>query len=162
MSLRGSATLFLAVSLSAVSSRARGDDTATRRVPVVEPGKPMRFELVKPPQPATPTITAPSAAACALEKPLDRRRTPSSACLECHDGSKALQARTGHKYDVEYARPASDLRVDPEKFNANVVLADGKVTCLTCHDPASTLPGHLAGPTSGDVDKRLCVACHIH
>ena len=103
------------------------------------------------------------AAECTLGGPLDRKTTPSSTCLQCHDGSKGLNATKGHRYDLEYfVKPGSDLRQDPERFNGAVVLAGGKVTCLTCHDSGSKLLYHLAAPTGGEVDKRLCVACHVY
>lgn len=103
---------------------------------------------------------------CALNAPLDRMTTPSSYCLTCHDGSKASSgapdARTGHRYDIEYYTAGKpDLRQDPTAYNSRVVLPGNKLTCCTCHDPASSLPYHLAASTSGAVDKRLCVACHI-
>jgi len=121
----------------------------------------MRFEAPTPIPQAT--VADGGALGCALDAPLDRKSTPSSTCTQCHDGSKALNASRGHRYDMEYfVRPGSDLRMNPEQFNAAVVLASGKVTCLSCHDPASRLVFHLAAPTDGEVGKRLCVACHVH
>ncbi len=99
-------------------------------------------------------------ATCALPAVLDRRATPTSACTTCHDGSAGLAAHRGHPVDVKYPDWSPDLRRDPEKFNPAIVLAAGTITCMTCHDPKSTLLDHVAAPTSGDVDKRLCVACH--
>jgi hypothetical protein len=99
-------------------------------------------------------------ALCTVGHPLDRKTTPSSDCVACHDGTNASNAKTGHRFDVEYVA-AGDLRKDPETFDPKVVLGTGnKVTCLTCHDPASDLPLHLAAPTSGLPEQRLCVACH--
>lgn len=114
---------------------------------------------------ATPVPTAP-ALSCTLDAPLDRMATPSSDCLACHDGSKtasgASDARSGHRYDVEYHTDGKpDLRRDPTGYDSRVVLPGGKLTCCTCHDPASSLPYHLAAPTSGAVERRLCVACHV-
>ena len=103
---------------------------------------------------------------CTLNGPLDRTTTRSSDCLTCHDGSKvtsgAPDARTGHRYDVEYYTAGKpDLRESPTSYDPRVVLPGNKITCCTCHDPASTLPYHLAASTSGDVARRLCVACHV-
>lgn len=163
-------TLLVAAALTAPLLAAMGDSAdggAPRLVPVLEPGKPMRMQVVVDPAATTVQTTAADGGftVCAINAPLDRTATPSSTCMRCHDGSKALDARGGHKYDIEYAysvRPGGDLRPDPMQFNSKVVLAAGTITCVTCHDPASTAPYHLAAPTSGDVSKRLCVACHIH
>jgi len=133
-----------------------GAAPAPRMVPVVEPGKPMRFEVVSPPAPAAAVVDP-----CDLEMPQDRRAPSSAACLRCHDGSRALNASTGHRFDIEYATYGKELRVDPEKFNPKIVVASGKVTCLSCHEPLSTTRFRLAAPTDGPVDKRLCAACHI-
>lgn len=165
---RSAWTWIAAAALAASPSyAARGDsaDGGTASITVVlEPGKPMRFETVTPPALAVQgDVAGGGGPECALHAPLDRRTTPSSACTQCHDGSKALNASTGHRYDMEYfVRPGGDLRTNPEQFNSAVVLANGKVTCLSCHDSASRLVYHLAAPTGGEVARRLCVACHIH
>jgi hypothetical protein len=101
---------------------------------------------------------------CILPSITDRRTTPSGACMMCHNGKYARDAQVGHRFDVPYPPPMNpDYRVSPspEQFNPRVILVDGKVACVSCHDPASTLPNHLAGPTDGPVLKRLCVACHL-
>jgi hypothetical protein len=41
------------------------------------------------------------------------------------------------------------------------VLPGGRITCLTYHDSTSKLVAHAAAPTSGPVEQRLCVACHL-
>ena len=140
----------------AQSGPAAGVPSEPRMIPVLEPGKPMRFEAVNPPVgvPAPPDP-------CDLEMPQDRRAPDSRACLRCHDGSHATNASSGHRFDVEYATYGKELRIDPEKFNPKVVVASGKVTCLSCHEPLSTARNRLAAPTDGPVDKRLCAACHI-
>jgi hypothetical protein len=126
---------------------------------VVEPGKPMQYEVV------TPDPDQKVVEPCGLEGVKARRQSLSSACLRCHDGSEAPEApdaRTGHAFDVVYEpilKP--NLRRSPEDFNAAVVLVEGKVTCLTCHDPRSKMLYHLVGPTDGPVEKRFCVACHL-
>jgi len=123
---------------------------------VVQPGQPMRFEKVAPPASA-----APAASACTLALVQDRATTPSSACMTCHDGSKAVDARTGHRYDIDYRSAfTQDLRPQPDVFNPRIVLSNGKVTCLSCHDPSSSLGSHLASPLDGPVERRMCVACH--
>lgn len=113
--------------------------------------------------PAVAQKTA-SGETCLVYGPVDRLTTPSSACLRCHDGSAASDARTGHSFDLDYARartqPRSELSVDPEAVNSAVVLQGGLVVCLTCHSGTSTLPHHLAARVDGPVKGRLCVACH--
>jgi hypothetical protein len=138
---------------------------AQELVPVVEPGKPMRLELVST-QPAAAATLAP----CTISTPVDRRTTLSSVCMTCHDGSRtgAADARKGHKFGVDYesarSRPGSGLRLDPESFGSLsvVILQAGQVGCMSCHSPTSTLPFHVAAPTGGPVAERLCVACHVH
>jgi hypothetical protein len=131
--------------------------STTQYVPIVEPGKPMRFQAMPPPTAAAEAAPDP----CDLDSPQDRRTPTSSRCMQCHDGSKAANATTGHRFDIEYQIYGKELRLEPEKFNPKVVLADGKVTCMSCHEPQSTLRYHLAAPTDGEVAKRLCVACHL-
>lgn len=131
-------------------------------VAIVEPGKPMRLEFVAAAAPA-PAATALGPATCTLPT-VDRATTPSSACLTCHDGSSAADARHGHRFGIDYTsarmRPNSDLRPDPQGVN-NVLLQSGQVACLSCHAPASPLQFHLAAPTGGKVSERLCIACHV-
>ena len=117
----------------------------------------MRFEAVAPSATGDPAAPEP----CGLDTPQDRRTTTSATCMRCHDGSRASNAGTGHRYDIEYSTYGKELRLEPEKYNAKVVLADGKVTCLSCHEPLSTAPFRLAAPTGGTLEKRLCAACHI-
>jgi hypothetical protein len=106
---------------------------------------------------------SPGSVSCTLGSVTDRSATLSSACMTCHDGSKAVDARTGHRYDIDY-RSAFDqsLRPNPQQFDPRIVLSNGKVTCLSCHDPTSKLDFHLAGPLDGPVARRMCVACHPH
>lgn len=131
--------------------------TTPKLVPILEPGKPMRFEAVAPPTTGEPPVADP----CDLASPQDRRTTTSVSCLRCHDGSKAANARSGHRFDIEYVTYGKDLRPEPEKYNPAVVLANGMVTCLSCHEPLSSAAFRLAAPTGGTLEKRLCAACHI-
>jgi len=115
----------------------------------------------QPGQPAASPSLSTGAVACGLSSVQDRAGTPSSTCMTCHDGSQAADARTGHRYDIDYTSAFDpNLRPNPQQFIAAIVLSNGKVTCLTCHDPASTLDFHLAGPLDGLPARRLCVACH--
>ena len=97
---------------------------------------------------------------------VDRRYTPTSRCLGCHDGTAAPglsgdpsegrgQHPVGMEYAAAYARVAggtTGLR-PPGSIDARLVLPHGTVSCVTCHDGGS--PDHLAIPAN-----RLCVACH--
>lgn len=90
-------------------------------------------------------------------------------CLSCHDGSVAsnhvsLARNAGmersHPVDIVYASSLARL---PGKLHVRydmpqrLVLPDGRVTCITCHDGASSEPFHVALPMNG---SRLCFGCH--
>jgi hypothetical protein len=157
--------LLLASSTSTATDSPEQSAPVQQLVPVVEPGKPMRFEVVQPaPQPAAQEVPPD---ACALEGLVDRRTTPSRGCTVCHDGSRASDARTGHKFDVDYARArveptnAGAFRAEPEQFNGAIVLVGGTVVCTTCHSSTSTLASRLVAPVNGPEKGRLCVACHL-
>ena len=154
--------LWVALAVAAAGTADSGEPSQGNRASevriVVEPGKPMRYEVVEP-EPARKRVDP-----CALASVRVRRGTPSVTCLRCHDGREAPEvpdARTGHAFDVPYEPVLKpNLRRSPEQFNSAVVLVEGKVTCLSCHDPSSSLLYHLVGPVDGPVDKRFCVACH--
>lgn len=89
----------------------------------------------------------------------DRITTTSIECLSCHDGTVTESIAESHPFDVDYdaARTrSSDLR-PRGALPANLVLPGGKVTCLTCHDGASTEPAKTSLPQAG---SQLCFACH--
>jgi hypothetical protein len=161
------ALVALLVVLSAANDPGKAAAPAQELVPVIERGKPMRFEAVPPPAPETLDDAAPeSDDVCTLPTVLDRRSTPSSSCTACHDGSRASDARLGHRFGFDYATArlnplkASELRAEPESHNREVVLQNGVVGCVTCHSPTSQRDFHLAGPTGGPAEERLCAACH--
>lgn len=142
----------------AQSAPAQAPAATARYEAVVERGKPM--QLVRVGASNSTAAAEPAPEPCLLERTPPRRTTPSSECTTCHDGGRAVDARTGHKFDIEY-QSNGDLRPDPQAFNPKIVLVENRVACMSCHDPASQLPLHLAAPTSGDVAQRLCVACHV-
>lgn len=102
----------------------------------------------------------------------------SNDCLSCHDGVMAqnfklrvknnpggrvmsLEDITGaHPVGMEYNRYAS---VDSKGYKSDVsfsnemVFAEGKVGCLTCHNPLNKDKGHLVMNNSR---SELCFACH--
>ena len=100
--------------------------------------------------------------------------TFSQLCLSCHDGINAKSfniryknnshsgsidmqsVRGGHPIGMHYGSYAyanRELRglyeIDP-----NMVLVDGKVGCLTCHNPLNPEKNHL-------ISKNLCMSCHV-
>ncbi len=75
-------------------------------------------------------------------------------CLACHDGMLAggVGGPEGH-IDVYY--------MAGKKFNAaldrRIILIDGRVTCISCHDPYSSEPKRLV---MSNHRSRLCLECH--
>ncbi|HEY6101295.1 MAG TPA: hypothetical protein VIW03_17795 [Anaeromyxobacter sp.] len=87
----------------------------------------------------------------------DRARTPSSRCVACHDGSAGPGLGASHPVEVDYAGASSrqpGRYVPASMLSPEIPLADGKVTCLSCHDPASPHRKHAVAP------DRICQACH--
>lgn len=102
----------------------------------------------------------------------------SNDCLSCHDGVIAQNFKVriknnpggrvmslediigGHPVGMEYERYVSvdskGYRSDV-KFSNEMVFADGKVGCLTCHNPLNKDKGHLVMNNSR---SELCFACH--
>jgi len=78
-----------------------------------------------------------SAAKEGLRKPL------SQLCIDCHP---ERTAPAEHKVDVV---PAVEVRGLP--------LTDGKITCVTCHDPHRNTFGSLLRKKQTD----LCLSCHF-
>jgi predicted CXXCH cytochrome family protein len=79
-----------------------------------------------------------------------------SLCVSCHDGTAAKEADGpgNHQTEVLYLikkkfREISDKRV---------VFIDGKVTCLSCHNPYTLSASKLVKSNMG---SRLCLTCHI-
>lgn len=104
---------------------------------------------------------------CELPK-VDRELAHSRTCLACHDGSIATavhqlgpdSASSSHPVEVDYRRAAAQTsrRLTPvNQLSTRLVLADGMVTCTTCHDPKSNRADHLAMPMEGSA---MCLACH--
>lgn len=102
----------------------------------------------------------------------------SNDCLSCHDGvmAKSFDVRIknnpagrvmslidiigGHPVGMEYDKYVS---MDGKEFRREVsfsremVFAEGKVGCLTCHNPLNSAKGHLVMQNSR---SELCFACH--
>lgn len=104
--------------------------------------------------------------------------TLSNDCLSCHDGvtapgfnvriknspgSRVLGLENiigGHPVGMEYERYVAVYGNEYKsevKFSNEMVFAEGKVGCLTCHNPLNTAKGHLVMNNSR---SELCFACH--
>ncbi len=70
------------------------------------------------------------------------KKAPSDLCLECHPDRVAPQE---HRVGIPLS-PA------PKKLP----LADGKITCVTCHDPHTNPYGSLLRMP----ETELCLVCH--
>ncbi len=138
-----------------------------------EPAPSPRPAVAAPPAAATSTAAdggaaaadagpaaAPAATQCSLEAGIDRT-APSSGCMACHTRTAGGFDHGGHRVEIAYEPYGKELRPNPLERGVNVVLPGGRVTCLTCHDPQSKLPDHLAANVGGPVEKRLCTACHL-
>ncbi|GAW65324.1 cytochrome C family protein [Geoanaerobacter pelophilus] len=104
----------------------------------------------------------------------------STGCLSCHDEASEvpislnvrndpmggrLHRRSGgtdHPIGMDYQ---SYVSANPRKYRPvftgmsdKMVFVDGKVGCLTCHDPLNPEREHLA---KDDRNSRLCLTCHI-
>jgi predicted CXXCH cytochrome family protein len=98
-------------------------------------------------------------------------------CLGCHDGAAAQSvdanvrndpfnrrstidsASFEHPIGMDYRRYASSGR-DYKWISINstkMIFVDGKVGCLTCHDPINPEKGHLV---MSDRRSALCLTCH--
>lgn len=102
----------------------------------------------------------------------------SNDCLSCHDGVMAQNFKLrvknnpggrvmslediigGHPVGMEYDNYAS---VDAKgykrdvKFSTGMVFAEGRVGCLTCHNPLNREKGHLV---MNNDKSALCFSCH--
>ena len=101
----------------------------------------------------------------------------SAACLGCHDGKSASKVRPaivnspGRKKDTSAMSLAKhSIGMDYEKYSAasttlksldemgqHLNLTEGRVSCITCHDPLNPEKNHIRATKTG-VD--LCSACH--
>jgi predicted CXXCH cytochrome family protein len=100
----------------------------------------------------------------------------SIGCLTCHDGTTASKVRPtiinmpGNRSVIKMISAKHPIGMDYEKYSAtnrslksldardnSLTLAEGRVGCITCHDPLNSSPNHLRVTESG-ID--LCTACH--
>ena len=98
-------------------------------------------------------------------------------CVTCHDGMSAkshevriknnpfersigLDSVTGsHPIGMQYENYAAANRSfkSPGRLNRNMVLVDGKMGCITCHNPLNPAKNHMAADNSR---SGLCFECH--
>ncbi len=99
----------------------------------------------------------------------------SKECLSCHDGTLSINAGAvaarfnwehgreiglSHPIDVDYAqayRRRPDRYYPPASLDPRIVLVEGKIQCITCHDHFSHQRKKLVMDNTG---SRLCLACH--
>ena len=102
----------------------------------------------------------------------------SIGCLSCHDGIMAPGFKVriknnpngrvmslvdiigGHPVGMEYENYAAvngkEYRREVQ-FSNEMIFAEGKVGCLTCHNPLNSTKGHLV---MNNDSSELCFACH--
>lgn len=102
----------------------------------------------------------------------------SKDCLGCHDGAATKEIKVDYRntpgnkanhYDGTKEHPigmdyAAYSARDPQSYkpiNSNnsskMIFVDGKVGCLTCHNPLNPEKNHLV---VSDLRSALCLACH--
>lgn len=96
-------------------------------------------------------VVAPPSSACALfgasSDTLDTQ-----ACLECHAGAGGGPLHGSHPTDLDYdavegqSGRSGTLRAIDEVVRRGVLLPDGKLHCVTCHDARSPWAGKIALP----------------
>lgn len=154
-----------ALGLAVVACTAR-TATAPR---VAGPPAPLPARAPPPKPPAAPARTAATAAPTAA--PTQEGLTawkrnheglganpPVKECLGCHEGS-TVSVHRSHPVDEDYASAAglagSSLREPAEAQRRGARLPDGKVHCLSCHDPGSPWQSHVALPAGARVRPAL-------
>jgi hypothetical protein len=99
-------------------------------------------------RPSTLAAWAPAPRGCLLVPGATNVATTRD-CTACHVG---FEGNHSHPVDVDHeaarfrSRSGSTLRPAAEVVKRGVFLADGKVTCLTCHDGTSPWKAKLALP----------------
>lgn len=78
------------------------------------------------------------------------------ACVVCHDGVIAAEGSGpgNHRINVLYLPGKHFRRVEDRR----VVFVDGKVTCVSCHNPYASEAARLV---KSNAQSSLCLTCHI-
>ena len=109
-------------------------------------------------------VAAATSAGCTVAT-ADRSVTAVAECTACHGAVGANQRfqmpghEFGHPVDIDFDAARSehpDSYVSREKLPAFLPLANGKITCLTCHDGRAGHAHSLAKASQ----KEMCIACH--
>jgi predicted CXXCH cytochrome family protein len=105
------------------------------------------------PQGGARANTARPGAGCGLDT-ADRQTATVDSCSACHQSD-------GHPVGMHYASVAQEgnpaaLRPLSQLVPQIVLDSEGRISCTTCHDGASTRPHK----TALDSRKMLCLACH--
>ena len=99
----------------------------------------------------------------------------SAGCVTCHDGIVSRKDILNYRNDprtrmqmISGKHPIGmnyesytvyrDTLKKVDELNPNLVLVEGKVSCVTCHDPFNPEKNHLALKNSG---RDLCKECHL-
>jgi predicted CXXCH cytochrome family protein len=100
----------------------------------------------------------------------------SADCVSCHDGvsassiavdlrnrpfertSRVNSFTNDHPIGMDYASYLiGNKALKPIRGNSKMIFVNGKVGCITCHDPLNEEKGHLV---MSDVKSALCLTCH--
>jgi predicted CXXCH cytochrome family protein len=100
----------------------------------------------------------------------------SAGCLSCHDGKTAsnvipnlknnpdkksimIMMSGKHPIGMDYEKYSVSSRKlkSLDEMSQNLTLAEGRVSCITCHDPLNSEYNHLRITTTG---MDLCSSCH--
>ncbi|HEY6001553.1 MAG TPA: hypothetical protein VIV57_01685 [Anaeromyxobacter sp.] len=92
---------------------------------------------------AGPAAEEPAAPACALRHVGSEAMT-AQRCLECHAGTGGRRIRSTHPVGAYRWRPG--LRTPDEVVRRGVLLPNGAIECVTCHDRRSPWKDHVALP----------------
>jgi hypothetical protein len=111
------------------------------------------------PRTGTASVTASASAGCILV-PGVANTTTTRDCTACHAG---FESRHSHPVDVDqdaarnrsFGGSGPSLRSAAEVVRRGVFLADGKVTCLTCHDGNSPWKAKIALPPDAPLKEAV-------
>lgn len=133
-----------------------------------------------------------SEALAAVQQPQLSTTSLSNQCISCHDGSRgqAIMLKsadtplqfTGHinsdhpvgmRYS-EYAQREPGSYVNPDRLDKRILLENGDVTCVSCHETNVSQITAAARKMPGDIDcfatgaltvtskqTGLCMSCHV-
>ncbi len=96
--------------------------------------------------------------------------SPTALCRGCHMNTSGTSLHDKHISRIPTADVLDRIRATEKKFNIKLPLtADGKVTCITCHNPheKNLIPDYRSGAieaekydTSSGFSGAVCTKCH--